>query len=100
MLIILMSVSGPRIDAINGNTINTLRAAETQSYADDSCKQDLKQAIDERKKFAKRTGLLLAKEKCHFFVNTFAHRVHLEGISVSENVLFAKSSFNGQTKIS
>ena len=68
MLNILMSVWGARIDAINGNMRNILLAVEPQGYADDCCvtttnPEDLKKAIEESKKFATKTGLLLAGEK-------------------------------------
>ena len=95
MLNILMSVSRARIDGINGSSRNILRAVEPQGYADDCCvaattPQALKQAIDESKNFANKTGLLLAGEKCHLFVNAFADRAHLEDISASGNTLCRK----------
>ena len=99
MLNILMSVWGARIDAINGNMRNILLAVEPQGYADDCCvtttnPEDLKKAIEESKKFATKTGLLLAGEKCHLFVNDLADRTHLDGISASGNTLSVENNFN------
>ena len=99
MLNILMSIWGARIDGINESSGNDLRAVEPQGYADDCCvtattPQTLKQAINESKDFSGKTGLLLAVEKCHLFVNTFADRTLLEDISASGKILCVGNSFN------
>ena len=88
MLNILMSVWGARIEKINGTLGNNLRAVEPQGYADDCCvtattPQALEQTVEESKNSAGKTGLLLAGDKCHLFVNSFADRCQLDGITAS-----------------
>ena len=76
-----------------------LRAVEPQGYADDCCvtattPQALEQAAEESKNSAGKAGLLLARYKCHLFVNSFAYRRQLNGITASEKILSVGNSFN------
>ena len=93
ILNILMSVWGARIDSMNENAKNDLRAVQPQCYPNDcrvttTTPQGPEKAIYECKSFAnKHLGLFFAGEKNHLFVNTFADRAHLDGISVTENTL-------------